>query len=170
MSKAPYADALEALESSRTIKRMARARLERLNRRALGAVEFFLRFPDRAQSVAQRGLERALRAENAQRELVGGVTRVRDLRYRSGPWDPGADELLPVSWFLLWRSNIDWVPDPVNLRRESRVRALTVERGCPKRPPRERPPKLSDSVFKPARKRIRPRDAFSLRGRTQTEE
>lgn len=132
-------------------------------------------YPDRAHAagtdLARRLEKRQESSEKGAREHTSQMAEVRAIRYFPGPWAGGAEELLPVSWFLLWRSNIDWVPDPVTLKREETgggAKVLGSERFQPeRRPERPLPRQL---IVKPARMRMRPETLAELRRRPSTEE
>ena len=104
------------------------------------------------------------------REEIRGVDEhFRRIRYRSGPWDGDPENMLPVSWFLLWRSNVSEEPRPALLRKEPVARGTyDVREGLPERGGPERPDPRTFTTRAPAR--LSARDSQSLRFRPTTEE
>ena len=153
------------------LERRTPARDHKLSRGAVGVAAFLERStPPGADLVARQRKREAAGWKDA-REGTSGLASFRPIRYFSGPWAGGAEDLLPVSWFLLWRSNVDWVPDPVYMKREetgSGAKVLGTSRFEPfQRPERPTPRQF---VHKPARMRMRPETLAELRRRPITEE
>ncbi|MBJ93238.1 MAG: hypothetical protein CMP23_02050 [Rickettsiales bacterium] len=158
-------DDVSAEEQGPLEERIA-ARAERrsvFDRSLVGAASFAVDREGWGERVSERGSVRALRFETLQREKAGGLATSRPIRYFSGPWEGEQGELLPVSWFLLWRSNVDWVPDPALFERESDRRELVARRPRPEMVPPHRRVRPADMDFKPARRRLRPQDIPALR-------
>jgi hypothetical protein len=129
----------------------------------VGALAFAERRTVWGEQLGYRTAVREELVEVMSRENRGGLASTRPIRYFSGPWNGDRGDLLPVSWFLLWRSNVDWVPDPANLERESDRRELVARRPRPEMVPPHRRERPADMKFKPARMRFRPRDVRVLR-------
>jgi hypothetical protein len=143
----------------------------RLRRGHVGAATFAERNRPTGTDLVERQAERAAAFEKEGRDSTSGLASFRSIRYFSGPWAGGADDLLPVSWFLLWRSNVDWVPDPVYMKREETGSGAKVF-GTVKMEPFRRPerPQPRQFVHKPARMRLRPEKLASFRARPPSEE
>ena len=135
-----------------------------------GAALFAERLPRRAAGVLDRGERRADQANDREKASSRTLDPFRSVRYRSGPWEGEGHEFMPVSWFLLWRSNVDWVPDPAILKRASdgRFRAAPPShRDKTTVHPRPLPKQF---ILKPEQFRLRPSDAVAARNRPSLEE
>lgn len=122
------------------------------------------------QAVVVARARKRIEAYAEVREEIRGVDdHFRRIRYRSGPWDGDPENMLPVSWFLLWRSNVQEEPRPAFLLKEPVARGMTEFReGLPERAGPERPDPQTFTTRAPAR--FNARDASSLRSRPITEE
>jgi len=124
------------------LARRSAQRTSRVRSGEVGVAGFAQRRTVWGEQVGYRNAVRAELVEVMTRENGGGLASTRPIRYFSGPWNGEQGDLLPVSWFLLWRSNVDWVPDPASLERESDRRVLVARRPRPEMVPphrRDRP-------------------------------
>jgi hypothetical protein len=159
-------DPLPQDESGPLAPRLEKRRNQRLNRAGrgvLGAAAFVAGRTGWAEQVGYKNAAREELVEVKSAENTSGVASTRPIRYFSGPWNGDDGELLPVSWFLLWRSNVDWIPDPADFIRESDRRERIARRPRPEMVPPHRRVRPVDLKFKPARMRFRPRDVRFLR-------
>ena len=153
---------LESRVESRRAQRSARA-----ERDMPGAASFPERMHRWAEQVQAR-MDRRLEAGEVPEEASSGLAKFRPIRYFSGPWNGTADDLLPVSWFLLWRSNVNWTPGQVFLRRDETKRGLPGPgTGCLEPFQRPRRPLPRDFALRPARQRTRPQEFAALRVKPQ---
>ena len=135
-----------------------------------GALAFAENQPIRAAAVHSRGARRAALTEKSSNNGTRTLDPLRDIRYFSGPWEGAGSELMPVSWFLLWRSNVSWIPDPAYMKREDAGRgklAAPSKRERTTVPTRLRP---VDFKHRPAGTRTMPRHATASRAKPSTEE
>ena len=139
------------------------ARRARAGRGLVGAALLAEERTDWGQQVGARNALREELFKTISEESSGRVASTRPIRYFSGPWNGDEGDLLPVSWFLLWRSNVNWVPDPASLNRESDSRERIARRPRPEMVPPHRRVRPADLIFKPARRRFRPQDVRFLR-------
>lgn len=134
---------------------------------AASAIAFESR--ERGARVMARARRRQEEFAESRDEIKGVDDHFRRIRYRSGPWDDDPDSMLPVSWFLLWRSNVSEEPRPALLRKEPVARGIhNVREGLPERGGPQRPDPKTFTTRAPAR--LTARDASSLRTRPITEE
>jgi len=148
---------------ARRLEQRLAERRSRAGRGVVGAGSFALARADWGAQVGSRNTVREELVDALSGENVAGVASTRPIRYFSGPWNGDEGDLLPVSWFLLWRSNVDWVPDPANFERESDRREQIARRPRPEMVPPHRRVRPADLNFKPARMRLRPQDVRFLR-------
>jgi hypothetical protein len=135
-----------------------------------GALAFAENRPSRAAAVLSRAARREGLTEKTQNNGARSLDPLRDIRYFSGPWEGAGSELMPVSWFLLWRSNVSWVPDPAHMEKEAIGRGELAASSQRKRttvPKRLRP---ADFKHRPAGSRTMPADATASRAKPSMEE
>lgn len=137
---------------------------------ARGGLAFVQNRPSWAADVLLRGAAREALGEKSTNNGTAALDPLREIRYFSGPWEGAGSELMPVSWFLLWRSNVDWIPDPAYMKKEASGRgklAAPSKREKTAVPQRSRP---ADFKHRPAGSRTMPRDAAASRVKPFTEE
>lgn len=161
----------ETLPESERVDARNAERAARAGRGYVGAAAFAARFVEKRTSAEVSARQERLLAfgDRSQKEIRALDDHFRRIRYPSAPWDGDPESMLPVSWFLLWRSNVSEEIRPAMLLREKLGRgAVDTREGLPERVGFERPDPSTFTTRAPAR--IRPRDASSLRSRPTTEE